>query len=354
MALAGGGTGGHLFPGLALARYAATEGMASSVLFFGSERGIESKLVPEHGFEIFSQPLTPLRGRGPGDALLSAVRVVGAAAVARRELKQRNIDVMVGLGGYASAAGTIAAVTASVPLVLLEQNRRPGLANRLLASASAAVCTSFEESERHFPLGRCRLTGNPVREEFEALAGIIPGDTLLVFGGSAGAASVNSAMVAALRRLGGRMELPPVLHQTGEAELAKVREGYQNAGIEAEVVPFINDMAAAYRRSRLAVCRSGATTVAELCVTRTPAVLVPYPHATGDHQSENAAGLADGGAAVVVRDDERLAPELERTLARLLGDPDGLDSMAHAAGQLARPGAVARVMEVVHGVLGSK
>ena len=170
MALAGGGTGGHLFPGLALARHAATEGMVSSVLFFGAERGIEATLVPEHGFEVFAQPLTPVRGRGPADALVALVRLAGAAWVVRGELKRRRIDVMVGLGGYASVAGSMGAVMASVPLVLLEQNRRPGMANRLLAMASAAVCTSFEETASHFPLGRCRLTGNPVREELEDLA----------------------------------------------------------------------------------------------------------------------------------------------------------------------------------------
>ena len=353
MALAGGGTGGHLFPGLALARYAAAEGMVSSVLFFGADRGIETGLVPEHGFEIFSQPITPVRGRGPADALLSLVRLTGAAWVVRGELKRRQIDVMVGLGGYASAAGTIGAVMASVPLVLLEQNRRPGMANRMLASAAAAVCTSFEESSRYFPFGRCRFTGNPVREELEEAARFNRRDTVLVFGGSAGASSINRAVVTALTRLKDRVELPPVLHQTGEQDARRVRSGYENAGIEATVVTFIDDMSAAYRRARLAICRSGATTVAELCITHPPALLVPYPYSTGDHQAENAASLADAGAAAVVSDDERLAPGLERGLERLLGDPDRLDSMARAAGQLSRPGAVARVMEVVHGILGS-
>ena len=160
-------------------------------------------------------------------------------------------------------------------------------------------------------------------------------------------------MVTALTRLRDRVELPPVLHQTGEQDARRVRSGYENAGIEATVVTFIDDMSAAYRRARLAICRSGATTVAELCITHTPALLVPYPYSTGDHQAENAASLADAGAATVVSDDERLAPSLERGLERLLGDPDRLDSMARAAGQLSRPGAVARVMEVVHGILGS-
>mgnify|MGYP001344229657 CR=1 FL=1 len=351
LAFAGGGTGGHLFPGLALARHALAEEGVESVVFFGARRGIETRLVPQLGFELIAQDLKAVRGGGPVAALASISRLIPALLQVRSQLIVRRIDLAVGLGGYASAAGVLGARMAGVPVVLLEQNLEPGLANSLLAKFSAAVCTSFAGSERFFPARRCHFTGNPLRPELEQLPALRERDTILVFGGSGGAHSLNRAAVTALCSIAEGAALPAIVHQSGADQRAEVTDAYREAGLEAEVVDFIEDMPAVSRRARLALCRAGATTVAELAATSTPAILLPYPHATGDHQLANARALLEKGAAVVVRDDDGAVLELERTLKRLLSDPERLDSMSRAAGALARPGAAARIMDVVYRVL---
>ncbi len=352
LAIAGGGTGGHLFPGLALADLALSSGRAESVVFFGAERGIEARVVPEAGYELIAQPLEGLRGRGVVAGLGALLRLVVAVIAASREIRRRRVEVLVGLGGYASAAGVIAARLAGVPVVLLEQNRTPGLSNRLFARLAAAVCTSFAETSSVLGAERVTLTGNPLRAELESFERVASGDRgmLLVFGGSGGAASLNRAVVAALATVAASLELPPILHQSGSAGLAGLRESYAALGIKAEVCEFIDDMAAAYAGARLAICRAGATTVAELVATATPALLLPFPHAAGDHQSANARALEAAGAAVRIADDEQAAENLAQALLRLLRDSDGLDSMSAGAASLKRPGATARVLEVVWGV----
>ncbi|MFQ5477627.1 MAG: undecaprenyldiphospho-muramoylpentapeptide beta-N-acetylglucosaminyltransferase [Candidatus Binatia bacterium] len=352
LAFAGGGTGGHLFPGLAVAQCARERGLAESIVFFGAERGIESRLVVPAGFELVTQPLEAVSGRSALAALKAVGRLLGAAAAARKELVQRRCEVVIGLGGYASASAVLAARTAGIPAVLLEQNSAPGLANRALSRLAAAVCTSFEQSVVSFPRGRVRFTGNPLRPGLEELAERGARDTLLVFGGSAGAVSINRAVVNALAALRTEAALPPVLHQTGDRGLDDTRRAYREAGIEAEVVPFIDDMVSAYARARLVVCRAGATTVAELLAVGRPSVLVPYPHAAGDHQTRNARSLESLGAAVVIADDDRSAEGLRAELGRLLGDRETLDSMATKAAAAHRPGAAARVLEILEEVVG--
>lgn len=356
LAIAGGGTGGHLFPGLALAKLALSSGRVESVVFFGAARGLEARVVPEAGYELVAQPLRGLRGRGLLAGLAAVARLIVAVLAASREIRRRRVDVLVGLGGYASAAGVIAARLAGVPVVLLEQNRNPGLSNRLFSHLAAAVCSSFAETAATLASRRVTVTGNPVRAELESFDDSQASDrrTLLVFGGSGGASSLNRAVVAALESVAASVELPPVIHQTGSATLEWVRESYASRGIAAEVCGFIDDMAGAYGQARLAICRAGATTVAELVATATPAVLVPFPHAAGDHQMANARALEAAGAAVVVADDDRAADNLARALLRLLSDRDGLDSMSASAASLRRPGATARVLEVVCSVSGAK
>lgn len=362
MAIAGGGTGGHLFPGLAVAQHALDSGAAAEVVFFGAERGIESRLVPAAGHELYAQPLSGIRGGGLSGAVRGVVRLLGAVGAARSELRRRRIDVLIGLGGYASSAGVVAARLAGVPVVLLEQNRDPGLSNRTLSRLAAAVCTSFEATASSLPAGKAHLTGNPVRAELEGggADGSHAGgarDTLLVFGGSAGAVSINRAVVAALGALAADgAELPRVLHQTGRGGAQEATAAYDVLrkdcpGLDVEQREFIDDMGAAYERAMLAVCRAGATSVAELVSTGTPSILIPYPHATGDHQTANARALEQAGAAVLVADDGEIQTALTKALQGLLRDPAGLDSMARKAASLGKPGAAARVMDVVRQVL---
>ena len=347
IAFAGGGTGGHLFPGLAVADLARRDSRVESIVFFGAERGIEARAVPARGFELILQPLTAVRGTGAAGAVRGVLHLIAAIGAARREIRRRRIDVLVGLGGYASAAAVVGARLAGVPVVLLEQNRDPGFSTRALSHLACAVCTSFEETAASLPSGRARHTGNPVRSEIEAVKPVPGRNTLLIFGGSAGAVTLNRAVTAALIRIAARRALPAVLHQTGSRTFHDVKEAYARAAIPADVREFIDDMAGAYSRASLAVCRAGATTVAELCATGTPAILVPYPYAAGDHQTANARALMDAGAALLVRDDEQTAAHLEEILDRLLGDPETLDSMAARAASLRRPGATERVLEIV-------
>jgi UDP-N-acetylglucosamine--N-acetylmuramyl-(pentapeptide) pyrophosphoryl-undecaprenol N-acetylglucosamine transferase len=352
IAFAGGGTGGHLYPGLAVAEILRRGGKAETIVFFGAVRGIEVRAVPRAGYELVAQHLEGVRGSRVAATLRSLSLLSSAVFRARAELQRREIDVVVGLGGYASSAAVIAAWTSRIPIVLLEQNRDPGLANRLLGRLATAVCTSFDDTEGLVASkSRVRFTGNPVRPELEEAFESRPKtrDALLVFGGSAGAASVNRGVlqaVAALKR-DRRVVLPErIIHQAGSQGIAEVRAGYEALGIRAEVHEFIEDMASAYAAARLAICRAGATTVAELAATATPAILIPFPHAAA-HQAANAAALETAGAALVCVDGADTASTLAAAVERLLADPATLDSVGEAAGRLCRPGAAARVADVI-------
>lgn len=347
LAVAGGGTGGHLFPGLAVADLARERGVADTVVFFGAERGIESRVVPTRGYELVAQPLEGMRGRSPVAALRALSILLAAVRRARKELGDREIDVVLGLGGYASASAVVAAKLAGIPVVLMEQNREPGLSNRLLARVAKSVCTSFDDTARHLPSGRARFTGNPVRRELEDLTRGDGVRGLLIFGGSGGARSMNRAVVEALVRLAAERELPPVVHQTGRPSYDEICDRYADAGLQIDVRVFIENMAEAYGNARLAICRSGATTVAELEATATASILVPFPEATGDHQTANARALEEAGAAVLIPDNEETAQRLYETVRRLLDQDDELESMSVKARALGRPGAAAAVLEVL-------
>ncbi|MFN2427416.1 MAG: undecaprenyldiphospho-muramoylpentapeptide beta-N-acetylglucosaminyltransferase [Candidatus Binatia bacterium] len=363
LAVAGGGTGGHLFPGLAVAELARERGLADEVVFFGAQRGIESWAVPKAGFELVAEKVHGIAGGSPAAALRSVAEMVGAARRARRELRRRGIDVVIGLGGYASAPAVLAARSAGVPVVLLEQNRRPGISNRALGYLATRVCTSFESTASSFPAGKSVCTGNPLRRGFAARPAFAGRDLLLVFGGSAGARSLNRAMVAALGELSrdegllarlpnGR--LPPVVHQVGKPFVDEVKAAYAEAGIQVDVTAFIDDMPSMYARTRLAVCRAGATSIAELIATGTPSVLVPLATSAGDHQTENARELEVAGAARLVADDDRCARGLAQALKGLLGDDSELISMSDRAAAMGRPGATERVLDLVVALAGSR
>lgn len=341
--IAGGGTGGHLFPGLALADALAAHDVG--VTFVGTANGIEAREVPAAGYPLRLVRGQALRGGGAGRALLGLVAAVRGAWQCRAVLAELRPHLVVGVGGYASVAGVLAAWSRGTPTVLLEQNAIPGAANRLLGRLARRVCVGFAETAAAFPPGRAVHTGNPIRARVLAgtrrAAGAAPG--LLVFGGSQGAHRLNEAMLDAVRRLGPTARDVAIVHQTGRDDVERVRTGYAGLGLDARVEPFITDMGSAYAAADVALSRAGAMSCAELTATGVPAILVPYPFAADDHQRRNAELLVAGGAAEMILDRDLTGERLAAGLSALFGDPARRARMAAAARALGRPDAAERV-----------
>ena len=354
MMIAGGGTGGHLFPGIAVAEAARRRDPMTAILFVGSARGIEARVVPTSGFDLELLPGSPLRGRRVAGKV-TALGALGTATVRARALVQRfRPDVVVGLGGYASAAAVVAGRLQRVPIVLLEQNAKPGMTTRLLARLADRVCVSFPDTASGFPAGRAVMTGNPVRALAAPATATTPrsGLTIAIVGGSAGAHRLNEAGPALRAHLSDVAGLT-IIHQTGLAEEATVRTAYAGAA-GVDVRPFINDMGAVYAAADLIVCRAGATTIAELAVQGLPAIFVPYPHAADDHQRANAETLVHGGAARMVLDHHATGERLAAEVRELVADPTLLPEMRRRMRQFARPDAAERVLAVIDELVGSR
>jgi len=341
-----GGTGGHIFPGLAVA--AALRARGVPVLWLGADGGMETRLVPQHGIAIETISIRGLRGKGAATLLGAPLRVLRAVRAAAKVLRAHRPRVVVSFGGYAAGPGGIAARLAGVPLVVHEQNRAPGLTNRVLARVARRVLTGFPDT---FGGRREEVVGNPVRGEIAALpppaerfatrAGALH---LLVLGGSQGARALNAAVPRALAGITGAVA---VRHQCGEKLREDAERAYADAGVSASVEPFIADMAAAYAWADLVVCRAGALTLAELCAAGVGSVLVPFPQAVDDHQTRNAEYLVERGAALLLPQDDALVAGLRAAIAQFSGDPPRRLAMAEAARNLARPDAAARVAEIV-------
>ena len=351
MIVAGGGTGGHLFPGLAVAECIAG-GAAEQVLFVGSRFGIEARVIPQSRFAFRALSIRGLRGRGLGGALQLAVQLPVAIGRAWRIVGEFHSQLVLGVGGYASFPVVVAAWLRGIPSVLLEQNARPGLANRLLARLARCVCTSFSEANAYFPVGKAKLTGNPVRPLTAPAAVPRRAFTLLVFGGSHGAHRINQAVHAAAQHLCKAIPSLRIIHQTGVGDRDWLSERYTALGITADVQEFIDDMGWAYGQADLVVCRAGATTVAELTALGKAAILVPYPFAADDHQRANANVLAAHGAAILLPDQELTEARLAATIIELAGEGERRGAMEAAARGLGVPDAAVRVARVCREVVG--
>jgi UDP-N-acetylglucosamine--N-acetylmuramyl-(pentapeptide) pyrophosphoryl-undecaprenol N-acetylglucosamine transferase len=348
--VAGGGTGGHVTPALALAERIAARG--ERVVILGGRRGLETRLVPQAGFDLVALPAQPLMGRGAVGALLALPAIAAACASAWRTLGRLRAAVAISVGGYAAVPAVVAALARGIPVALVEPNAVPGRANRATARRARVAFVGFEATARALePLARrVVVSGIPLRQALvAAFAGgaarraPTPPHRVLVFGGSQGAHQINQAMTEVAQGLGpGRIE---VFHQTGEADRETVASAYARAGIRAEVVAFEPDMPRRYRWADLAVCRSGALTVAELAMAGLPALLVPFPFAADDHQRANARALAEAGAARVLESRPLEAGELARALSDLLEKPGELAAMGRAAARFARPDAAERIVE---------
>ncbi|PID39035.1 MAG: undecaprenyldiphospho-muramoylpentapeptide beta-N-acetylglucosaminyltransferase [Proteobacteria bacterium] len=363
--LAGGGTGGHVIPALAVAEQLRAEDPEAELLFVGAHGGLEAKLVPPAGFELALLAVGKLKGSGFTARLRTLVglppAVVRAIALARRF----DPDVVVGVGGYASGPLALAARLLRRPLLLLEQNAIPGSTNRALARLAQRVVTSFEGTPG-FPPDKTICLGNPLRARMvSALTSASAGPAraagaeergggarparLFVFGGSQGARWLNESCVEALPQVATRLPAGlEVVHQTGEADRERVRAAYAEAGLAATVAAFFSDeMVEHYRWADLALCRSGATTIAELGVAGLPAFLVPYPYAANDHQAANAQQAVEAGGALMRRQGDLDAGQLARTLTALLDDRARLAHMAGAMRSCGRPRAAAAVVALL-------
>lgn len=342
-----GGTGGHIFPGLAVAEV--LRGQNVPVRWLGAEGGMETRTVPAAGIPLEVVAITGLRGKGLLRWLVMPFMLLRAVWQARRVLRVNRPACVLSFGGYAAAPGGIAAWTRGIPVVVHEQNRIPGLTNRLLARFSRKILQGFPGS---FPEQMSALdSGNPVRREVAALpapqirlAGRNGPLRLLITGGSQGAQILNLVVPAALQVLPGSMAID-IRHQAGAKRVDEALQAYASAYVEAEVTPFISDMAEAYAWSDLVICRSGALTVAELAAAGVPSVLVPFEFAVDDHQTRNAEYLADAGAAVILSQSTLDPQILAAALWPLLSDRSKLLAMAIAARQMALPDAAEKVVE---------
>jgi UDP-N-acetylglucosamine--N-acetylmuramyl-(pentapeptide) pyrophosphoryl-undecaprenol N-acetylglucosamine transferase len=340
--LAGGGTGGHVIPALAIAQEL-RDHFSADVIFVGTARGIENRLVPAAGFPLKLVDVGQLKNVTLATRLKTLFALPRAVFASAEILRDFRPDVVIGVGGYASGPAMLAAALSSVPTIAFEPNLVPGFANRVVASMISAAAVQFPETCRSFR--RCLVTGVPVRRAFFDVPPRPPGAplTLLLFGGSQGAHALNRALIDALPLL---MEAVPglrIIHQTGERDYNDARADYLRTGIPAEVSPFIDDMPAAFARADLLICRSGASTVAEITAAAKPAIFIPFPRAADDHQRRNAEALSTKGAAMLIPESELTPQRLAETAAALLNDGARLSAMGAAARALSHPDAAGQI-----------
>ncbi|MEK6590188.1 MAG: undecaprenyldiphospho-muramoylpentapeptide beta-N-acetylglucosaminyltransferase [Nitrospinota bacterium] len=356
--IAGGGTGGHLFPGIAIAREFRKRDSSAQILFIGTEKGIESRVIPHEGFEIKYIVSEGFKGRGVVKKIRSISKIPAGIFNAMRILNNFNPDIVIGVGGYVSGPVGIASVVLGYFTAIQEQNLVPGVTNRILGRFADMVFTSFEESGKFFNGRRVYCTGNPVRREIVEYSAFNPKRslgqvpqhsasmfTLLVFGGSQGAHRINLAVVESLKFLAEVRDSLFIVHQTGERDFELVQSAYTERGFHGEVSPFINDMADAYRRADLVICRAGATTLSELTSCGKASVLIPFPFAVNNHQTMNAIVLKEHGASEVIIEKDLNGEILAETILSLIRDRARLLKLGMESKKMGRPYAASEIVE---------
>ncbi len=345
--MAGGGTGGHVIPALAVARELAARG--HKPVFIGTRSGFEARLVPAVGFPIEWIEIGALQRSGAARILKTLAQLPASVLRSARLLGLHRASAVFSMGGYAAGPVVLAAILRRIPVVVMEPNAKPGLTNRMLARFPARVLVSFPEAARYFPAGRVEITGLPVRAEFFDLPDKVSGGefTVLITGGSRGARSLNRAASQAwplLAASGARLRL---IHQTGADAYPELARGFAASGLAGRMTAFLDDMPAAFAEADLVVCRSGAGAVAELAAAGKPSILVPFPFAADDHQLHNAEAMVRAGAARLVRDAELSGERLATEIVDLLGRPEEMARMSGAARRMGRAGAAARAAELL-------
>ncbi|MCG3111459.1 MAG: undecaprenyldiphospho-muramoylpentapeptide beta-N-acetylglucosaminyltransferase [Candidatus Manganitrophus sp. SB1] len=353
--IAGGGTGGHLYPGIALAQTFQKIESNAKVLFVGTAQGMEAKLLPEKGFLFAAISAKGFVGKGITGRLKSLFLVPVGLIQSISILRDFSPQLVIGIGGYAAGPVLLAAVLLKIKRVILEPNLVPGLANKLVAPWVDLAVIAFEETRAYLRTNRFLRAGVPVRPEIVQSKSTTRSDkkTLLILGGSQGAQSINRAMVAALPHLGQEKGSFQIIHQTGKRDWEEVKEAYERSGLSARVEPFIHDMAAVYSEADLVVSRAGAGTLSELGAVGKPSLLVPYPLATG-HQEKNAAAFVSAGAAEMILDRDLDGRRLAERIVFLLSDPKRLSEMAGAARRQGHPHSAEEIVEACYQLVGAE
>ncbi len=349
--IAGGGTGGHVFPGIALAEEVVTRHAENDVVFVGTNRGLEAKVVPQNGFVFEAIPSRGLKGMGPVNLALGVALLPVSFFRALVLVAKYRPDVVVGVGGYSSGPVVMAAWMLGIPTAVQEQNALPGMTNRFLGRFVKAAFVAFDVARSFFPKGRSHLLGNPIRrtllENFLHSKKPHARFTVLIVGGSLGAHGLNVRIIDALSYLSQFKEQLHFVHQTGKADYSSIAQAYDRHSISAEVKEFIDDMSAAYATSDLVICRAGAITLSELAVCRKASILVPFPAATDDHQAVNAQAMVDAGAAIMFREAALTGAAISQAVIDLMGDQPRRMEMEKAAGAQGRPQAAGEIADVL-------
>ncbi len=348
--IAGGGTGGHVFPGIALAEEVVTRHPDNDVVFAGTARGLEARVVPAAGFPIELIEVQGLKGKGLLTFLANLLLLPRAFVQCWRILRKWHPDIVVGVGGYASGPVVLAAWLLRIPTALQEQNAVAGFTNRVLGQFVQAAFTAFPEAGRYFAEPKVHQLGNPIRRElmdnYMRPSQVHEKLRLLVFGGSQGAHALNMRVIEALPHLADLRDRLEVVHQTGARDRDAVEKGYRAVGFKPDVREFITDMSDAYARSDLVLCRAGATTLAELTVCKKASILVPFPAAADNHQVMNAKSLVDAGAAVMIEEKDLTGEVLAHEIRAILTHSERAELMSRAAGRLGSPQAAREIADV--------
>ena len=347
--IAGGGTGGHLFPGIALAEEFKSRSENNEIFFVGTKKGIEQRIIPPMGYELKTISGAGILGGSPLQKVMGIFRFLVGCFQALWLLRFLRPNLVLGTGGYASAPVMLAAYLSGLESAICEQNSIPGLTNRMLGKFVKKIFIAFEESNAFFPRGKTFFTGNPVRKEFFYRSPFLKkeGDrfTLLILGGSQGARSINRAMVECLDNMAPLWDKVEIIHQSGFQDFSWVKKAYEKKGFKADVRPFITEMAEVYERADLVVSRAGAISITEILICGKPSILIPYPYAAYNHQEINARILADRGAARIIFDKDITGGALAKKILYLMSHSAELKVMREKTKVLARPEAARAIVD---------
>jgi UDP-N-acetylglucosamine--N-acetylmuramyl-(pentapeptide) pyrophosphoryl-undecaprenol N-acetylglucosamine transferase len=356
--VAGGGTGGHIFPGLAVGKELLKRYPASEVLFVTGDRKIENDILEDAGFARLSIVVEGIKGRGLLNRIKATIKLPYSLCQSLLIIKKFSPDLVLGVGGYSAGPVCLAARMLGVKTAIHEQNSYPGATNRLLSRFVDRIFISFPESKAHFPENKVFLSGNPIRENFlgknDGEEHGPKGFTILVTGGSQGASAINTMMVDTVKRMKDQGRTPEVIHQTGQKDYENILKGYKDKGIKADVRPFIQDMPAVYRQADIVIGRAGAGTVFELAALGKPSILIPYPYAADDHQTANARMLGNCGGARVIVQDELNPDSLADLLIGFMDDRASLEEMGRMAQKAAMPDAAKVIADELEAMVGMR